>query len=225
MQSLEELRTLAARAAAKAEAGKVHVYLAGATAEMSDIRRVTRADFLRVAGLALGVILLVIIALLRDPLLAVFMIAATVMSYLATLGVSAWVFAALGQGLDWKVRVFLFVVMVAVGGDYSLFLATHGAGGRLLWPARGGRTGPRSHRAGHLLLRPHHGRHARQPAGRRTGPAQATGVRLHRKNRQILALAAVRKTRRHGDAETRRSRDTETRTICCASSVRDYVGL
>ena len=41
---------------------------------------------------------------------------------MATLGISYWVFG--GEGLDWKVEVFLFVVMVAVGVDYNIFLAS-----------------------------------------------------------------------------------------------------
>jgi RND superfamily putative drug exporter len=53
------------------------------------------------------------------------MVASTVLSYLATLGISYWFCLCLPDctGLDWKVEVFLFVVMVAVGQDYNIFLA------------------------------------------------------------------------------------------------------
>jgi RND superfamily putative drug exporter len=89
-----------------------------------DLRAVTQKDFHRVAALALAVILLIVLALLRDWLLALFMVAATVLSYLATLGLTDLVFSMLGRGgLDWKIEVFLFIVMVAVGQDYNIFFA------------------------------------------------------------------------------------------------------
>ena len=119
LEAVEQIRQIV-RAAVPA----ANVHLAGATAEMIDIRRITQSDFRRIAVGVLGVIFLMVLALLRDPALAAFMVAGTVLSYLATLGLSAWAFAAVGAGgLDWKVEVFLFVVMVAVGVDYSIFLA------------------------------------------------------------------------------------------------------
>ena len=98
---------------------------AGATAYMSDIRDVTRRDFHLISALVLAVVFLLVLALLRDALLSGFMVAATVLSYLATLGVTHvfFVWALGGEGLDWKVQVFLFVVLVAVGQDYNIFLA------------------------------------------------------------------------------------------------------
>jgi RND superfamily putative drug exporter len=100
------------------------VHIAGTTAELADLRTVTQGDFYRVAALALGAILVIVVALLRDVWLSVFMVAATVLSYLSTLGLTFWVFSMLGAiGLDWKVQVFLFIVMVAVGQDYNLFFA------------------------------------------------------------------------------------------------------
>ena len=114
----------AAQNAARAAGLRPDVHLAGATAEMIDIRTVTQSDFGRVATLVLAVIFLMVLALLRDWVLSAFMVAATVVSYLATLGLAHWAFAAAGAGgLDWKVQVFLFVVMVAVGVDYNIFLA------------------------------------------------------------------------------------------------------
>jgi len=128
----------AAPAFAKGAPNHARVLVAGATAEMADIRAVTRRDFHRIAGLVLGVILLIVLMLLRDAVLSAFMVASTVLSYLATLGLSYWFFVGLSHqaGLDWKVEVFLFVVMVAVGQDYNIFLAA-----RLAEEARG--RGPR----------------------------------------------------------------------------------
>jgi len=100
------------------------VYLSGATAEIADLRTVTQADFRRVAVLALAAILLLVVALLRDVILSIFMVGATVLGYLATLGLTYWTFHVLGYaGLDWKVQVILFVVLVAVGQDYNIFFA------------------------------------------------------------------------------------------------------
>ena len=41
-----------------------------------------------------------------------------------TLGITFWFFHALGrEGLDWKLQIFIFVVLVAVGQDYNIFFA------------------------------------------------------------------------------------------------------
>ena len=101
------------------------VYVTGATAHMIDLRSVTRHDFYLIAALVLTVIFLIVLALLRDVILSAFMVATTGLSFLATLGITYWVFTAGfgAAGLDWKVQVFLFVVMAAIGVDYNIFLA------------------------------------------------------------------------------------------------------
>ncbi len=121
MASLERVRGVCGRIV---PAG-VRAHLAGATAEMADIRAVTRRDFRRVGALVLAAVFLIVLALIRDAVLSAFMVASTVLSYLATLGITRGFFVGLcGQGgLDWKVRIFLFVVLVAVGVDYNIFLA------------------------------------------------------------------------------------------------------
>lgn len=125
MESVKRIRRTAQKAML-AEKIKGEVHLTGATAEMIDIRTVTQADFYRVAALSLCVIFVMIVMLMRDVILSAVMVASTVLSYFATLGISYWVFANLlgSEGLDWKVEVFLFVVMVAVGVDYNIFLVS-----------------------------------------------------------------------------------------------------
>ena len=125
--SNEAMDTLGRIKAACTEAvgDSVRVSYTGATAEMADVREVTQRDFRLIAPLALGVVFVIVLILLRDAILSAFMVAATVLSYLATLGVTHVVFVGLAgaAGLDWKVQVFLFVVLVAVGQDYNIFLA------------------------------------------------------------------------------------------------------
>lgn len=123
MVSVDRIRSATERALSKA-AFPAEIHFSGATAETMDLRDVTQSDFRRVSLLSLFVMLLIVAALLRDVILSVFMVASTVAGYLATLGVSYWVFRLLGSpGLDWEVEVFLFIVMVAVGQDYNLFFA------------------------------------------------------------------------------------------------------
>ncbi len=105
---------------------EMNLHMMGPTAEVLSIRDVTTSDFRLVGGLALGVIFVTVLILLRDWMLTAFMIASTLLSYLATLGLADWILSGLMgmQGLDWKIEILLFVVMVAVGVDYNIFLAS-----------------------------------------------------------------------------------------------------
>lgn len=132
MALLEKIRSRCEEAVAPPATGNAQataiqpvVHLAGASAHMAQMRRTTQSDFRRLLVLVLAVILIIVLLLLRDIVLTLFMVAAIGVSYLSTLGISSWVFTGLlGEaGLDWKVEVFLFVVMAAVGVDYNIFLA------------------------------------------------------------------------------------------------------
>ena len=124
--AMDDVSRIAAAARNALDQGhlKATIHLSGATAEMMDIRAVTQEDFKRIATLSLAAILLIVVAVLRDVLLSLFILAATLLSYLATLGLTTWIFGLLGSdGLEWKVQMLLFIVLVAVGQDYSIFFA------------------------------------------------------------------------------------------------------
>lgn len=106
----------------------VHVTakVAGANAESADIRDLTRSDQVQSWFVVpIGVILVLFIAL-RDPLACLNLVGTMILTYAFALGTTHLVFVTFlgAQGLDWKVPYFLFVLLVAVGVDYNVFLMT-----------------------------------------------------------------------------------------------------
>jgi RND superfamily putative drug exporter len=71
----------------------------------------------------IGVFLVLLVAL-RDPMACINLVATMLLTYLFALGATHFLFiTCLGsEGLDWKVPYFLFVLLVAVGVDYNVFL-------------------------------------------------------------------------------------------------------
>jgi len=98
----------------------------GQTAIQLDTNVTSKSDRNRIIPLVLVVILVVLMLLLRSILAPVLLIATVVLSFGATLGVSALVFnELLGlPGADPAVPLFGFVFLVALGIDYNIFLMT-----------------------------------------------------------------------------------------------------
>lgn len=117
----------AANGAAEAFGGsKASVHMLGATPYILEVRRYMSGDQWRVWIGATIVIWLTVALLVRRVGLSAFMVAATLLTYAATLGLSHEFFTHVtgGDGLDYKVKLFLFVIIVAVGQDYNIFLVS-----------------------------------------------------------------------------------------------------
>lgn len=129
MQSLRAVRDVAepiARSSADGLGAQTQVLALGATPYIAEVRVYMARDQWRVWIGATAVIWLVLAVLVRRIGLSLFMIAATLLTYAATLGITQEFFThVLGAaGLDYKVKLFLFVIIVAVGQDYNIFLMT-----------------------------------------------------------------------------------------------------
>ena len=100
----------------------------GGMPSTADLKAVTDRDQVRIDVLVLVGVYLILVILLRRPMISLYLIISVFFSYLATLGLTFAFFWALDPsefaGLDWKVPIFLFTILIAVGEDYNIFLIT-----------------------------------------------------------------------------------------------------
>lgn len=96
----------------------------GVTATSIDTNDAATHDRNLIIPLILVVVTLILMALLRSVVAAVLLLATTVLSFLATMGVSALVFNHVLDfpGADPTVPLYGFVFLVALGVDYNIFL-------------------------------------------------------------------------------------------------------
>ncbi len=104
------------------------LYAAGTTASVRDLAGVIQHDEARIEHLVLGGVLVILLLLLRRLVIPVYLLASVLFSYYVSLGVAFALFWLLDPhgftGMDWKVGIFLFTILVAVGEDYNIFLMT-----------------------------------------------------------------------------------------------------
>jgi RND superfamily putative drug exporter len=105
---------------------RARAMITGVNAQWADIRAQSLADTRQIWVLVPLGVYLVLLAALRDPWSCLNLIATMLLTYAFALGATALVFVhVLGAaGLDWKVPYFLFILLVAVGVDYNVFLMT-----------------------------------------------------------------------------------------------------
>ena len=130
LDRLDRLRA-AVREALPPELAGADLSILGATASVRDLAAVTGRDQTRINVLVLAAVLTVLIVLLRRVGLSLYLVATVVLGYLTTLGATWLIFRAGAElgggefaGLDWKVPVLLFTILVAVGEDYNIYLVT-----------------------------------------------------------------------------------------------------
>lgn len=98
----------------------------GETAIALDTNVTAQADLNKIIPIVLSVIFIILMLLLRSIIAPLILIFTVVVSYGATLGVSALVFNHIFKfpGADASVPLFGFVFLVALGIDYNIFLMT-----------------------------------------------------------------------------------------------------
>jgi RND superfamily putative drug exporter len=98
--------------------------ICGENAESADVRALIRSDQVQSWYVVPIGVFVVLILTLHDPLACVNLVATMVLTYAFALGMTHLLFVTIlgAPGIDWKVPYFLFVLLVAVGVDYNVFL-------------------------------------------------------------------------------------------------------
>ncbi|OTY27133.1 hypothetical protein CON48_12695 [Bacillus thuringiensis] len=98
--------------------------IGGTTSRNVDLKEVTGQDFLRTATIMLIGIAIVLIVITRSLLNTIFIIGSLLLAYFASLGISEQISAHVlhVDTLSWNVPFFSFIMIVALGVDYSIFV-------------------------------------------------------------------------------------------------------
>ncbi len=130
MELVDHVRALAAQimeqSGLRAATGAAHVVVdvAGESAAYADMRQLRTRDFRVIAVAACTLIYLILVALIRSPMQAVILLAATLLTYLATYGATYLIVHAIYglNGLSWQINFLLFIIIMSLGQDYNIFV-------------------------------------------------------------------------------------------------------
>ncbi|MFL6559478.1 MAG: MMPL family transporter, partial [Bacillus sp. (in: firmicutes)] len=106
----------------KLENAKVAV--GGVSSMHNDLDTISKADYSRTVVLMLVGISIILIILLRSLIIPLYLIGSLVLTYYTSMAISEKIFVNLlgYSGISWAVPFFAFVILVALGIDYSIFL-------------------------------------------------------------------------------------------------------
>lgn len=129
VQSMENIRSLRTEAAALLSANglaDIQVQMGGETAKNADVQTSVNNDFLKVMLVVLLGVMLVFMVLLRSLIAPLYLMATVVLSFGATMGIETIIFQdILGQsGILYMIPILLFVLLIALGADYNIFLSS-----------------------------------------------------------------------------------------------------
>ena len=96
----------------------------GVTGMYHDLSRVSEEDFRRTSVITLIGIFLILTVLLRSLVMPVYLMASLLITYYTSIAFAEWVFVDLlgHDGLTWAMPFFAFIMLLALGIDYSIFL-------------------------------------------------------------------------------------------------------
>ena len=101
------------------------IAMSGYPVTLRDTRDYYDRDIRLIVTVTVMVVLLILMTLLRAVVAPLYLVGSVILSYLSALGIGVLFFQViLGQELHWSVPGLAFVVLVAVGADYNMLLAS-----------------------------------------------------------------------------------------------------
>jgi RND superfamily putative drug exporter len=124
IKKVESLETMVNNSVKGTSLKNASVSIGGQTSETSDTSSIAKQDFLRSAVIMLIGITVALMFVTRSILQPFYIIASLLLAYVGGLGITRFISSTfLGENLlGWNVPFFTFVMLVALGVDYSIFL-------------------------------------------------------------------------------------------------------
>lgn len=126
LATIRHLDSIAATTLAGGSLSGARLSVGGPAVFFSDMQVIGNADFRRIVAVLIGAIFIVLALLLRSLVAPLYLLATVLLSYAATMGLLVAVFHGLFgvAGISFWVPPFLFVILVALGADYNIFIMT-----------------------------------------------------------------------------------------------------
>ncbi|WP_219838610.1 MMPL family transporter [Paenibacillus sp. R14(2021)] len=103
---------------------QANFYISGTSAQITELKDISQSDFMRTGAFVMIGIFIVLMILLRSILAPLYVLLSLGFNFLVTMGIVEFIFVKLlgKEGLSWNVAFFVFLIIVALGVDYSIFL-------------------------------------------------------------------------------------------------------
>ncbi len=124
MAQIDEINAAVERATKGTKLENADVALGGITSTNTDLSTMSEQDYSRTIVLMLIGISLILIFLFRSLIMPIYIIGSLILTYYTSMAINEVIFVnILGlTGISWAVPFFGFVILVALGVDYSIFL-------------------------------------------------------------------------------------------------------
>lgn len=121
---IEDMEKTVKNAIEKTNLDVEEFYIGGISSINNDLNNVSAADYKRTATLMLIGIFLILILLLRSLVMPIYLIISLLITYYTSIGITEFIFMNIFdyEGLTWAIPFFSFVMLIALGVDYSIFL-------------------------------------------------------------------------------------------------------
>ncbi|PLR81405.1 hypothetical protein CVD25_20440 [Bacillus canaveralius] len=124
LKKVDEINEAVSKAVAGTKLENANVGVSGVTSVYNDLQNISDSDYSRTVWFMLIGIGLILVVLLKSLIMPIYLVGSLILTYFSSLAITEVVFVnILGyQGINWAVPFFGFVILMALGVDYSIFL-------------------------------------------------------------------------------------------------------
>lgn len=124
MNAIDQIRDTMKQSLAGSAIQDPLVKMTGKTVQSTELSAISQSDFIRTGSFVLIGIYIVLALMMGSVLAPLYLLLSLGFNFLVTMGIVEFVFVKLlgFEGLSWNASFFVFLIIVALGVDYSIFL-------------------------------------------------------------------------------------------------------